>query len=209
LGGRACHQTIRQKRKDGKSLDLALNAVPLKVQGRVRGVYAIYEDISEQVRAADAERRYSESQRQLVEELELRAQQMSVLNDMGSHLQGCATVQEASTIIAQSARRLFPEALFGALYLPKLSPKTLEIAMHFGDEGLSERSFRLDACASLRRAQPNWSNLRDPTVTCYHLQPDPSRQYLCIPIVGQEETLGVLHLEFSGSPQAGKTWRSR
>jgi diguanylate cyclase (GGDEF)-like protein len=162
----------------------------------------MYEDISEQVRAAEAERRYAESQRQLVEELQARARQMTLLNDMGSHLQGCATVQEASTVIAQSARGLFPEAVCGTLYLPKLSPKTLETAMHFGEVGLSESSFRHDACASLRRDRANWNDLRDAQVTCYHLQPDASRQHLCVPIAGQEETLGVLHLEFPVTAQA-------
>jgi diguanylate cyclase (GGDEF)-like protein/PAS domain S-box-containing protein len=204
LSGENVHLTVRQRRKDGRALDLALHAVPLKVQGHVRGVYAIYQDISEQVRAAEAERKYSESQRQLVEELQLRTRQMSLLNDMGAHLQGCASMQEASAIMAQSAKNLFPEALSGALYLPKLSPKTLELAMHFGGEGGLERSFRLDACASLRRSQPNWNDLRDPKVTCYHLQPDLSRLYLCVPIAGREETFGVFHLEFPGLQPAGQ-----
>lgn len=196
LAGSACQQTVRQQRKDGKTLDLALHAVPLKVQGQVCGVYAIYEDISEQVRAAEAEKQYAQSQAQLVQELALHAQQMSLLNGMGSHLQGCATVQEACAIIANSVRMLFPESVSGALYLPKLSLKTLESTVLFGDEEDSERSFSLDACASLRRSQPNWSDLRDPKVACYHLRPDPSRQYLCVPIAGQEETFGVLHLKF-------------
>jgi diguanylate cyclase (GGDEF)-like protein/PAS domain S-box-containing protein len=204
LSGETSHLTVRQKRRDGKTLDLALHAVPLKVQGRVRGVYAIYQDISEQVRAAEAERKHAESQMRLVEELGLRAQQLTLLNDMGSHLQGCATVQEASAIIAPSARRLFPDALFGALYLPKLSAKTLETAMHFGADALSEKSFRLDACAGLRRGQPNWNDLRDPKVTCFHLQADPSRRCLCVPITGQEATFGVFHLEFPANLHSGE-----
>lgn len=202
LSGKTCHLTVKQKRKDGKTLDLALHAVPLQVDGQVRGVYTIYEDISERVKAAEAEKRYAESQRQLVEELQLRAQQMMLLNDMGSRLHRCETLQEASAIIEQFARRLFPDALSGRLYVPMLLPKTLETAMQFGEEGLSQSDFPLDACASLRRAQPNWHDLRDPQVTCYHLRPDPSRQHLCVPISGQDETLGVFHLEFRAAEQA-------
>ena len=42
------HRTVRQRRKDGHILDLALHGVPLLLNGEVRGAYLIYEDISEQ-----------------------------------------------------------------------------------------------------------------------------------------------------------------
>jgi diguanylate cyclase (GGDEF)-like protein/PAS domain S-box-containing protein len=196
LAGETCHDTVRQRRKDGKILDLALHAVPLRVKGEVRGIYAIYEDISEQVRAAEAERKFADSQKHLVEELQLRARQMTLLNDLGSHLQGCATLAEASALIAQSSRKLFPDALSGTLYVLKAGEHTLQAAVHFGGAGLSESEFRLDACASLRRGQPNWSDLRDAHMTCYHLPPAAGRHYLCVPVAGRDETFGVLHLEF-------------
>lgn len=208
LAGEVCHNTVLQKRRDGETLDLALHAVPLKLQGQVRGVYAIYEDVSERVRAAEAEKRYAESQQQLVEELQLRARQLALLNEMNTRLQGCGTVQEASTIIAHSARELFPDAVCGALYLPRLSPRTMELAMHFGEEGHCQSSFRLDACASLRCARPNWNDLRDPQVTCYHVQPDPSHQNLCVPIAGRQETFGVLHLKFPAQEPGGAQARA-
>src|SRR5439155_17099511 len=79
LAGRTGDKTVRQPRKDGKVLDLALHTVPLVVKDNVRGVYAIYEDISEQVRAAEAERKHAESQAQLVKQLQLRTQEMTLL----------------------------------------------------------------------------------------------------------------------------------
>ena len=51
FAGNALHTTVRQRRKDGKILDLALHGVPLLLDREVRGAYLIYEDISEQIRA--------------------------------------------------------------------------------------------------------------------------------------------------------------
>ena len=72
FAGNALHRTVRQRRKDGQILDLALHGVPLLLNGEVRGAYLIYEDVSEQIRASEAQRQHAESLNQLVKELELR-----------------------------------------------------------------------------------------------------------------------------------------
>ena len=71
LAGETLHTTARRRRKDGHILDLEVHAVPLAVDGRVRGSYSIYKDISEQIRAAQAERKHAEVLNQLVTELQL------------------------------------------------------------------------------------------------------------------------------------------
>ena len=61
FAGNALHRTVRKRRKDGQVLDLALRGVPLAVDGEIRGAYLIYEDVSEQIRAGEAQRRHAES----------------------------------------------------------------------------------------------------------------------------------------------------
>jgi diguanylate cyclase (GGDEF)-like protein/PAS domain S-box-containing protein len=53
FAGATLQRTVRQRRKDGQVLDLAVHGVPLLLNGEVRGAYLIYEDISDQVRAAE------------------------------------------------------------------------------------------------------------------------------------------------------------
>lgn len=53
FAGATLHRTVRQRRKDGQILDLAVHGVPLHLDGEVRGAYLIYEDISDQIRAAE------------------------------------------------------------------------------------------------------------------------------------------------------------
>src|SRR5260370_9413339 len=107
FAGNALHRTVRRRRKDGQILELALDGVPLPVNGEIRGAYLIYEDISEQIRAGEAQRQHAESSDRLVKELEFRTKQMTLLNEMGSLLACSGTVKEACAVIANSGRWLF------------------------------------------------------------------------------------------------------
>lgn len=53
FAGAMLHRTVRQRRENGQILDLAVHGVPLLLNGEVRGAYLIYEDISDQIRAAE------------------------------------------------------------------------------------------------------------------------------------------------------------
>ena len=64
-----------------------LRGVPLLLNNEVQGAYLVYEDISEQVKAIEAERQHAESLDLLVKELKLRTKQMTSLNEMGSLLE--------------------------------------------------------------------------------------------------------------------------
>lgn len=67
--GRAFHGTVQRRRQDGKVLDLDLHAVPLMVNGVQRGAIGIYTDISEQIKASQAEREHAEALRRMVTQL--------------------------------------------------------------------------------------------------------------------------------------------
>lgn len=59
--GNSVHETVSRRRKDGKMLDLELHAVSISLDGQSDGAYAIYKDISEQVKAAAQARDHAES----------------------------------------------------------------------------------------------------------------------------------------------------
>ena len=67
--GRAFHGTVQRRRLDGKVLDLDLHAVPLMVNGIRQGALGLYTDVSEQVRASQAERQHAASLSRMVTEL--------------------------------------------------------------------------------------------------------------------------------------------
>jgi PAS domain-containing protein len=117
IAGETLHTTARRRRKDGQILDLEVHAVPLVVAGSVRGSYMIYEDISEQIRASEAERKHAEVLNQLVAELQLRTKQMTllsgngrsarVLRDNPGGLRGCCPVG-AETLAGGPFRNVVP-----------------------------------------------------------------------------------------------------
>ena len=196
-------KTVRQRRKDGKILwFLALHGVPLLLNGEVRGAYLIYQDISEQIKASEAQRRHAESLNQLVKELELRTRQMSSLNEMNSLLECSGNVKDACAVVADSVQKLFPEARSGALYLFKSSRNVVEAAARWGVTGTSESTFLPDACWALRRGQPHWSRHHPGNgINCQHLPKESTSEWLCVPMVAQGNTVGVFHLEFESAAE--------
>jgi diguanylate cyclase (GGDEF)-like protein/PAS domain S-box-containing protein len=202
FAGKTLHSTARQRRKDGQTLDLALHGVPLLLNNEVRGAYLIYEDVSEQTRASEAQRQHAESLDRLVKELELQTRQMISLNEMGHLLECSGTVQEACAVVANSMEKLFPGSPSGALYLFKSSRNLIEAAVRWGKPGVSEPSFSPEACWSLRRGQPHWSQHPGSGITCLHLTRSSTTECLCTPMVAQGNTLGVLHLEFESAEES-------
>ena len=183
----------------GQILDLTLRGVPLLSNGEVRGAYLIYEDVSEQIRAAEAQRQHAESLNQLVKELELRTKQMTALNDMGSLLECSGTVKEACAVVAESIEKLFPKVGSGAFYLFKSSRNLVESVLRWGTTAsISEPTFSPDACWSLRRGQPHWSEHPGTGISCRHLAESATTECLCVPMVAQGNTIGILHLEVGG-----------
>jgi diguanylate cyclase (GGDEF)-like protein len=177
-------------------VDLELYAVPLVIDGRVRGAYAICKDISQQVRASEAEREHAKSLNLLVKELELQTNQMTLLNDMARLLECCATTKEAGMVVAQSIPKFFPEAVSGTLYTFRASRNLVEAAVSWGNTPRLEPVFAPQDCWALRRGQPHVGGSGKHDITCPHLQGLPAALHVCLPMVGQGETLGVICIEF-------------
>jgi two-component system sensor histidine kinase/response regulator len=61
------HETTKRRRKDGKLVDVEVNAGPVLMENGEQGVLALYQDISERVRAAEALRQAEEKYRGILE----------------------------------------------------------------------------------------------------------------------------------------------
>src|SRR3984957_12795710 len=201
FAGKALHKTVRQQRKDGKILAVALRGVPLLVGGEVGGAYLIYEDISDQIKASEAQRQHAESLDLLVKELELRTKLTSLLNEMGSLLWSWGAVEEASAVVANSVQKLFPAALSGGLYLFRSSRDLMEAAVRWGQKDVLAPTFPPDSCWSLRRGQPHWSGHPESDMACQHLTRSTTTDFLCVPMVAQGNTIGILLLEFQSGAE--------
>ncbi len=195
--GQRLHYTSRRVRKDGQLVDVDIYAVPLEVDGEVNGCFAIYRDIFEQIQTQRQAKQHAESLARLVDELRLRATEMTLLNEMGDLLQCCATAEDAYLVVSGSVPKLLPTATSGVLYVFKPSRNAVDAAAVWGQSRVSEPGFAPAECWALRRGQPHWSEYPGTGLMCQHLKLPVPGKYLCVPMVGQGETLGVLHLEFA------------
>jgi len=207
MNGQTFHRTLRRRRRDGQILDLEIQAVPLMVDGMVRGAYAICRDISEQVRASEAERDHADTLQRLVKELELQTDQMSLLNELASMLECCVTVKEACSVIRDSTRKLFPDAMQGSLYTFRASRNWIEVVVSWGNSAQFQPVFGPEECWALRRGQLHWSNTAGEGTVCPHLHAEPAALHVCIPMIGHGETLGILNLAFSDTEKDSASTR--
>jgi diguanylate cyclase (GGDEF)-like protein len=102
-------------------------------------------------------------------------------------------------VVASSVQKLLPEARSGALYLFRSSRDLIEAVVRWGKTDVSAPTFPPDACWSLRRGQPHWSGLPGNSVACQHLTERSTIESLCVPMIAQGNTVGVLHLEFESA----------
>ncbi len=162
--------------------------------GAIQHFVSVTRDISERKRS---EQTLLATQTQLtlqVNELARRTQELSTLTEMGNMLQVCSQVEEACDVITQFAARLFPGT---SGYIAMLVGKTtdLEIRQKWGSPSLIHRRFRLNECWGVRKSRPHFKQNPSIGLNCTHLDPVPTRSYLCVPIHTHSRPVALLHIQ--------------
>jgi diguanylate cyclase (GGDEF)-like protein/PAS domain S-box-containing protein len=198
--GLAVHQRLRRMRKDGHLLDVEVHSVPLLRYGEIHGAYVIYKDISDQVKAAVAAREHANAVDRWVEDLKTRTTQLTLLNEMGQLLQSANNCEEVYACVGESAAALFAGADSGALHVLGTSENRLSAMATWGNRRSAGQTFALDECCSLRGGQPQWSDSRSNDLACGHVDRSVDATHLCVPMIAQGETLGVIHIQYDRNP---------
>jgi diguanylate cyclase (GGDEF)-like protein len=123
-----------------------------------------------------------------------RANEVALLNQLGGHLQACLSLEEASAIVGRLGPQLFPGAA-GALFIVDAPRHAVERVAVWGHPGVSGPPlFPPDGCWALRRGQLFLVSDTAAGLVCPHVGPPVPPAYLCVPLLAQNEALGVLHL---------------
>ena len=195
--------TTRVK-KNGEVLHISLTISPVRdAEGTIIGASAIARDISESTRAEQALQQANAVLTGWLHELEKRTRETTVLNEMGHLLQTCVSAEEAYAVIARSAQQLFPSDA-GALCVLNASQNLVEAVAIWGQSLVGERVFAPEECWALRRGQVHAVEDPAPGLVCRHLGALRGLSYLCVPMMGQGEALGVLHVQSGGSSGEGQ-----
>ncbi len=127
-----------------------------------------------------------------ISQLELHNKRNKLLAEMGDLLQSCRTADEAYPIVARYAQILMPESV-GALYLMRTLQDVAEKVALWGSEPSGENELMLNECWGIRRGKVHLvRNSEGPF--CDHLGTPLPEQYICVPLIAQGETIGLLHI---------------
>ena len=135
-------------------------------------------------------------------ELESRNREAGTLSGMAELLQSCFTLEEASGVIASSAKKLFP-GFSGAVVVFSASRNVLETITTWGRSSSAEKVFGPDECWALRRGRLHHSTSDEGAVRCAHFGAESRLPSLCTPLMAHGETLGILCLETEPSGLLG------
>jgi len=128
-----------------------------------------------------------------VEDLERSNREVTLLGEMVDLFQACRTTEEAHGVIARCAERLFP-GTSGALHVFKASRNLVEAVASWGHAPGAEEPFDPEHCWALRRGRPQLAGPSS-TILCAHIGGSgAAASGLCLPMMAQGETLGVLVL---------------
>lgn len=129
-----------------------------------------------------------------VEELKQRNQEMQLLGEMNEFLQSCLSLEEANRAIAHLLEPLFPHCS-GAIFLKNASETVVEKVASWGEAVRTQATFFPNHCWALRRSRPHGGDKNKPGLFCCHIHSDPyPNSSLCLPMMAQGETLGLLYL---------------
>lgn len=133
-----------------------------------------------------------QGQARLEQQVEKRTEEIKMLQNLGTQLTACNTKNEALEVIQLVASLLLPR-FNGSLALFKSSRDKLEISADWNGDWMDETAYNPDQCWALRTGKPHTGNPETGNMKCNHSHIQ-KQQMLCIPLVAQGETHGVLHL---------------
>ena len=150
--------------------------------------------LQEEMWERDAARRELDVQHErMMSELTQRSQRATLLAKMGEHLQSCITKDEVFAAALGYAPKIFPTRR-GCVALFNSGRDLVEVTGSWADCQLAAKVFEPAACWALRTGQPHLVPQGDNTARCTHAA-DVKNTYLCVPILAQGESLGILHIQ--------------
>jgi len=171
---------------------LAAGSPLLNNKGENRGGVVFLRDITD-LKNADEQLKIA------LLESEALARESLELSELGDSLQSCQKVEEAYEM-SQSALSGILGLRPGVLFVINPSRDLAESVAAWNNCSTTEPVFHPDDCWALRRGKP-YGGPGSP-LPCSHVRASGGTNYLCVPLVAQGETLGVLYVEDKTSLQA-------
>lgn len=194
--GEAINQTLK-----GDKIHIAISSIVApSSDGPSHRIFVAISDITKYKQAEQIIQQNNEKLARSATELKMRNREMALLSEMGGLFQACQTSEEAYTVIAQFASRLFTTES-GGLSVFNASRNALNVMVNWGQAPVMQRGFDPNACWALRRGRLHVEDDTGSGMVCSHLTQQSLVASLCVPLVAQGDTLGVFTLISTVSPE--------
>ncbi len=191
-------EPFRIEREVGSGAMIAVYIRPMQSGGHV----VTYTDITDSKKSQKALHKAMEraenaelSARQALALEQERKEETHSLSELSDWLQCCKSIDELYEIVRQAMAVMFVGSS-GQLFIYSNSRDMLDGAVTWGDTELI-RNIQPQDCWSLRRGRRFEYGVGVVQFPCNHVQSEsiPER-YLCLPIIAQGDTVGLLHIAF-------------
>lgn len=192
-----------------REAELTLRRANEELEARVRQRTAELEqanaelsrEIGERTRGAQALRHSNAQLQVLVAELGLRAKARAALNEVGSVLGVCNSLEEGFNAIVGHVPAVFPYGN-GCLYWFGGEGEQGRSVASWGAVSASAKTLRVADCWALRRGRAHHLERGSSGVPCEHLCQAPAGGCVCVPLQSGRQLLALLYWE-APPPQAG------
>ncbi len=130
-------------------------------------------------------------------ELQQYTGEIEGVNELSQLLHSCLTLEEAHRQVALVLPRFFPA---GALLMLNPSRNLLDSVAVWGSASMAQGPFSPDTCWALRRGATHLVQPKNFALRCGHVDQTSRAGHLCVPLVGQGESLGVLSIQIPANP---------
>ncbi len=140
------------------------------------------------------------SLKEVVAQVEERNRTMGLANEMADMLQACQVSEEAYKTIGLFMPSFFPDDA-GALYMLNNSRNLFEAVASWGEVPPAASVIAPDECWSVRRGRLHRVINPQEGLLCRHVTQVRPGGYVCVPLIAQGETLGILHIQLHPSTE--------
>ena len=173
----------------------ALRAAQATLQARLTAIREANRSLTREVaarrQADEAMRSNNQALEATVRQLESFHHDGEILSHMAELLQACTQRSEAYSIVRETGAQLFPAAA-GSLFIYRESRDVLEHVTTWGSDRAAAISLAPDECWALRLGSPHFVPAKG-EIRCRHAHDD-DESYVCMPVQGQGQVLGLLHI---------------
>jgi diguanylate cyclase (GGDEF)-like protein/PAS domain S-box-containing protein len=204
--GRPTSSSTDRRKKNGETVRVTIKTSPLlDWQGKLVGEITVARDVTALYHTEESLRANNRALAGTVRQLESYHRDGESLSRMTELLQSCTQRAEAYAIVRETGAQLFPRSS-GSLFIYRESRDVLEHAASWGGGPEPESTLSPDDCWALRQGKPHFVPPKG-TIRCRHAHEE-AKSYVCMPVQGQGQTLGLLHIAVEVNPRSMRPARA-